>query len=412
MKKNNERLEAKFFQAQENLFSNEVLRDLLTGENGLVELEKLRQERTTKSISFLTGSEFKTFQDNMDATQKTAAMQVLADGTFAQTNPVKIISYVQSNRLASEKIPIGVKNSVRLLKSMGMSNTEIAQELRKMQTDMVNFEENEQANVNLRATEARPQLVANVINAMVAGNTEAFETAIKALEKNDAEKAAEMQKEFIEAGRRRTVSDPDVRSNLVNHVSSAELSFDDVATAVADGTLSNKDIEYFQGEANKIENEEFSETAAFMRGLFELPANYTAIKDTDPNFQKAQIFARLRGKLERELTLARQSGQNYDAFAIATELIAEEGGAITDVENKIKIKSARQAVKFINGFADQLEKIGVETFGDDDFEGAMRFLITQKRTEPRERIPALRSKDIKDINGYIDQLNDGIEASQ
>ena len=412
VKKNNERLEAKFFQAQENLFSNEVLRDLLTGENGLVELEKLRQERTTKSISFLTGSEFKTFQDNMDATQKTAAMQVLADGTFAQTNPVKIISYVQSNRLASEKIPIGVKNSVRLLKSMGMSNTEIAQELRKMQTDMVNFEENEQANVNLRATEARPQLVANVINAMVAGNTEAFETAIKALEKNDPEKAAEMQKEFIEAGRRRTVSDPDVRSNLVNLVSSAELSFDDVATAVADGTLSNKDIEYFQGEANKIENEEFSETAAFMRGLFELPANYTAIKDTDPNFQKAQIFARLRGKLERELTLARQSGQNYDAFAIATELIAEEGGAITDVENKIKIKSARQAVKFINGFADQLEKIGVETFGDDDFEGAMRFLITQKRTEPRERIPALRSKDIKDINGYIDQLNDGIEASQ
>ena len=412
VKKNNERLEAKFFQAQKNLFSNEVLRDLLTGENGLVELEKLRQERTTKSISFLTGSEFKTFQDNMDATQKTAAMQVLADGTFAQTNPVKIISYVQSNRLASEKIPIGVKNSVRLLKSMGMSNTEIAQELRKMQTDMVNFEENEQANVNLRATEARPQLVANVINAMVAGNTEAFETAIKALEKNDPEKAAEMQKEFIEAGRRRTVSDPDVRSNLVNLVSSAELSFDDVATAVADGTLSNKDIEYFQGEANKIENEEFSETAAFMRGLFELPANYTAIKDTDPNFQKAQIFARLRGKLERELTLARQSGQNYDAFAIATELIAEEGGAITDVENKIKIKSARQAVKFINGFADQLEKIGVETFGDDDFEGAMRFLITQKRTEPRERIPALRSKDIKDINGYIDQLNDGIEASQ
>ena len=412
VKKNNERLEAKFFQAQENLFSNEVLRDLLTGENGLVELEKLRQERTTKSISFLTGSEFKTFQDNMDATQKTAAMQVLADGTFAQTNPVKIISYVQSNRLASEKIPIGVKNSVRLLKSMGMSNTEIAQELRKMQTDMVNFEENEQANVNLRATEARPQLVANVINAMVAGNTEAFETAIKALEKNDPEKAAEMQKEFIEAGRRRTVSDPDVRSNLVNLVSSAELSFDDVATAVADGTLSNKDIEYFQGEANKIENEEFSETAAFMRGLFELPANYTAIKDTDPNFQKAQIFARLRGKLERELTLARQSGQNYDAFAIATELIAEEGGAITDVENKIKIKSARQAVKFINGFADQLEKIGVETFGDDDFEGAMRFLITQKRTEPRERIPALRSKNIKDINGYIDQLNDGIEASQ
>ena len=412
VKKNNERLEAKFFQAQENLFSNEVLRDLLTGENGLVELEKLRQERTTKSISFLTGSEFKTFQDNMDATQKTAAMQVLADGTFAQTNPVKIISYVQSNRLASEKIPIGVKNSVRLLKSMGRSNTEIAQELRKMQTDMVNFEENAQANVNLRATEARPQLVANVINAMVAGNTEAFETAIKALEKNDPEKAAEMQKEFIAAGRRRTVSDPAVRSNLVNLVSSAELSFDDVATAVADGTLSNKDIEYFQGEANKIENEEFSETAAFMRGLFELPANYTAIKDTDPNFQKAQIFARLRGKLERELTLARQSGQNYDAFAIATELIAEEGGAITDVENKIKIKSARQAVKFINGFADQLEKIGVETFGDDDFEGAMRFLITQKRTEPRERIPALRSKDIKDINGYIDQLNDGIEASQ
>ena len=118
---------------------------------------------------------------------------------------------------------------------------------------------------------------------MGTGNTEAFKTAIEALRRNNPLEAANLEEKFIEAGRRRTVSDPDVRNNLVNLISSAELSFDDVAAAVANGSLSNKDIEYFQGEANKIENEEFAETAAFMRGLFELPANYTAIKDTDPN---------------------------------------------------------------------------------------------------------------------------------
>jgi hypothetical protein len=250
------------------------------------------------------------------------------------------------------------------------------------------------------------------MNAMVAGNREAFETAIKALEKNDPEKAAEMQKEFMQAGRRRTVSDPDVRNNLVNLISSAELSFDDVAAAVANGTLSNKDIEYFQGEANKIENEEFAETAAFMRGLFELPANYTAIKDTDPNFQKAQIFARLRGKLERRLTEARSTRQNYDAFAIATELIEEEGDAVTGVENKMKVDAGKRTISFLNDLAPELQKIGVGPFEDMDFEGAIRFFISQKNMNPRERIPALRGKEVSTINGFIKQLNDALEVSQ
>ena len=415
VKKENQRLENSFLQAHETIFSIKAISDNLKGQNGLVQIEKLRQGQTNKSVSFLEGSEIKTFQDNMDATQKTAAMQVLADGTFTQTNPVRIISAVQSNKLASEKIPIGVKNSVRLLKSMGMSNTEIAQELRQMQTEMVNFEENEQANANAKAEAALPQLKANVITAMGTGNTKAFKTAIDALRKNDALEAANLEQKFIEAGRRRTVSDPEVRSNLVNLISSAELSFDDVAAAVANGDLSNKDIEYFQGEANKIENEEFSETAAFMRGLFELPANYTAIKDTDPNFQKAQIFARLRGKLERRLTEARQLGQNYDAFAIATELIAEEGGAITDVENKIKINAANNLIASLNGpvLGDELRKAGFDPFEPNDYEGALRFLSSQKALPNDERIPGLRGDDgLRRITGFSKQLIDALEVSQ
>ena len=411
VKKENQRLENSFLQAHETIFSVESIGDLLTGQGGVDAIKRKRQEQTTKSVTFLEGSEIKTFQDGMDATQKTAAMQVLTDATFAQKDPVGIISDVQENRLGG-KTPIGVRNSVQLLKSMGMSNTEIAQELRKMQTDMVNFEENEQANANAKAEAALPQLKADVITAMGTGNTEAFRTAIDALRQNDPLEAANLEQKFIEAGRRRTVSDPDVRSNLVNLISSAELSFDDVAAAVANGDLSNNDIEYFQGEANKIENEEFSETAAFMRGLFELPANYTAIKDTDPNFQKAQIFARLRGKLERALTQARQSGQGYDAFAIASELIEEEGGAITDVENTMKVNAGKRTISMLNNRASELQKIGVEQFEEMDFEGAIRFFISQKQMDPKERIPALRGKDVSTINGFIKQLNDALEVSQ
>ena len=411
VKKNNERLEAEFFQAQKNVFSVTVVSDFLKGEQGLLRLEELRKERTKKSVSFLTGSEFKTFQDNMDATQKTAAMQVLADGTFTQTNPVKIISAVQSNKIASEKIPIAVKNSVRLLKSMGMSNTEIAQELRKMQTEMVNFEENEQNAVNAKAEAALPQLVADVRRAMTEGDDDAFQTAIGALNKNNPDKASEMEKEFAEAGNQRTVSDPKVVNELTRM--GFRLSFGDVDKAIADGALSINDQRKFLDLANKFENEEFAETVKYMRGeLFQLPENYDAISENDANFEKHQIFTRLAGKLERRLTEARLNRVNYDALEIAKELVAEEGIEITGAENKIKIKSARQAVRFINGFEDQLEMIGVEKFGDDDFEGVMRFLIRQKRMEPSERIQALRRKDLKDINGFISQLNDGIQASQ
>ena len=411
VKKNNERQQAQFLQDQETIFSVEAIRDSLKGENGLVQIKTLREERTRKSISFLEGSEIKTFQDNMDATQKTAAMQVLTDATFTQTNPVRIISAVQSNKLASEKIPIGVKNSVRLLKSMGMSNTEIAQELRKMQTDMVNFEENEQAAVNAKAEAALPQLVADVRRAMTAGDEDRFNIAIAALNKNHPDKASEMEKEFADAGNQRTVSDPKVVNELT--LMGFRLSFGDVEKAIQDGALSIKDQGKFNDLANKFENEELAETIRYMRGaLFQLPERYDAISENDANFEKHQIFTRLAGKLERRLTEARLDKVNYDALEIAKEIVAEEGIEITGAENKLKIKSARQTVRFINGFEDQLEKINVEKFGDDDFEGVMRFLITQKRMEPRERIPALRRIDIKDINGYIDQLNDGIEASQ
>ena len=409
--KNNERLETGFLQAHETIFSVEAIGDLLTGQGGVDAIEKKRQEQTTKSVSFLSGSEIKTFQDNMDATQKTAAMQVLTDATFSQKDPVKIISNVQNNRVGGDT-PIGVRNSVQLLKSMGMSNTEIAQELRQMQTEMVNFEENEQANVNAKAEQDFKQLKANVITAMGTGNTEAFETAIEALRINNPLEAANLEEKFIEAGRRRTLSDPDVRSNLVNLISSAELSFDDVATAVADGTLSNKDIEYFQGEANKIENEEFAETANLMRGIFELPANYTAIKDTDPNFDKARIFARLRGRLEQQLTLARKEGTEYNAFEIMNKLIAEEGGAILEAEKTIKVNSANSLIKTLNALSNEFQPIGIEIFELGDFQRAIDFLESQRRLDRSDRIPATKMFEDKDFVGRIQTLRQGLEASQ
>ena len=410
VKKENQRLENSFLQAHETIFSVESIGDLLTGQGGVDAIKRKRQEQTTKSVTFLEGSEIKTFQDGMDATQKTAAMQVLTDATFAQPDPVGIISDVQENRLGG-KTPIGVRNSVQLLKSMGMSNTEIAQELRQMQTEMVNFEENEQAAVNAKAEAALPQLEADVRRAMVAGDDETFKTAIEALNRNNPAKASEMEKEFAEAGNQRTVSDPKVVNELTRM--GFRLSFGDVEKATLAGALSIKDQQKFLNDANKFENEEFAETVKYMRGeLFQLPENYDAISENDANFEKHQIFTRLAGKLERRLTEARLNRVNYDALEIAKELVAEEGIEITGAENKIKIKSARRTVKFINGFEDELEKINVEKFEDDDFEGVMRFLITQKRMEPRERIPALRSKDRRFIDGFISQLNDGIEASQ
>ena len=411
VKKENQRLENSFLQAHETIFSVESIGDLLTGQGGVDAIKRKRQEQTTKSVTFLEGSEIKTFQDNMDATQKTAAMQVLTDATFAQKDPVKIISNVQKNTVGGET-PIGVRNSVQLLKSMGMSNTEIAQELRKRQTEIVNFEENEQAAVNAKAEQDFKQLKANVITAMGTGNTEAFETAIEALRINNPLEAANLEQKFIEAGRRRTVSDPDVRSSLVNLISSAELSFDDVATAVADGTLSNKDIEYFQGEANKIENEEFSETANLMRGIFELPANYTAIKDTDPNFDKARIFARLRGRLEQQLTLARKEGTEYNAFEIMNKLIAEEGGAILEAEKTIKVNSANSLIKTLNALSNEFQPIGIEIFELGDFQRAIDFLESQRRLDRSDRIPATKMFEDKDFVGRIQTLKQGLEASQ
>ena len=92
--------------------------------------------------------------------------------------------------------------------------------------------------------------------------------------------------------------------------------------------------------------------------------------------------------------------------------MTEEGDAITDVENTMKLNSGKRTIEFLNNLAPELQKIGVEQFEEMDFEGAIRFFISQKQMDPRERIPALRGKDVSTINGFIKQLNDALEVSQ
>ena len=405
VKQENEKLETSFRSNHNETYNVSSVAGIINGKGGADILEKKRKDETTKSISFLTGAELKTFQDNMDKVDKSAALQVLTDGTFGADDPIQVIKDVQAGKTSG--LSDGMQLSVKILRKQGMSDTDIAQELRKRRTEQINFEESEEDNKNSAAETSEDQAIGAAMRAMLIGDTDAFETEVAIIDRTNPEKAAELTTKYTEAGERRTQSDPDSVAFLRDK--GTNISFGDVADHF--DKLSNKDRKFYSEQAQKYEDDEYAAAANWLKGAMNIPEDIQIISEDDVNYKRYQLFSRLKGELERRLTQARKEGRNFDSIAEAETLLRENDVFLADEVKRRTISSANDIIRSMNVTGAPFD--GYSEIEENDFGRAIFFIDGLLSIKHKKRPYGFARDDLKNaLIGYKEKLKLAQEASQ
>lgn len=400
VKQENQKLESSFRVNHAQNYSESTISPALELPNGLEIIKNKREDEIKKASSFLVGAEMNTFLDGMVATNEAAALQVLTDKTFAGPSPVKIIKKVQQNQLAD--LDVGIQNSVKLLKAGGMSNSDIAQELRERRTEQLEFLENEQQGMNDNAEKDEAKITASAMEHMASGDTEAFNNSISLLKITDPVKAQELQDKFDEAGGRRTQSDPDVVTTLTKLGSN--ITFSDVAKNIEN--LSNADLDKFRKRAATFEDAEMKRALSVLRGELELPVEIQALSSDDKNYKRVQLLSKIRGRLEARFDKAQKEGLPFDGQAIADELMTELGQEFDDAIVGATIRSGEQVISRLNELQDN------QVFTEQDFNGALTY-YQQLLQNPDQIPPKMRRKKGKKPRNFIQsQIKSLTEAKE
>jgi len=383
VKKNNEKVEASFRASHSDIFSPNEIAQILKQPDGIGKLETLRKDQLARAVTFLGGTSLDTFIKGMDSQEKQAAETVLTDGVFQGDNPVEDIKLIQSG--STRGFSDGMKNAVKILRDQGVSDTDIAAALRTERNARLKDIEAEEEAKEEGAKETEGVQIGAAMRAMSDGDAEAFDAAITIIDRTDPPKAAELRQKFLEAGRRRTTSDPDVVEAL--NRKGTDISFGDVALVF--DQLSNKDRKSFTDKAVKYENDEYQAAVNFMRGELKIPVDIQAIAEDDDNYRKVQLFASLKGQLERELTQARKDGVNIDSFAIAERLLLDNNQEFSDIVQKQLVKAGNDIIKQYNILRGSDDTMFPE-IEQNDFDSAIRIFENMALLDTKDLPPKMK----------------------
>ena len=405
VKKQDEQLEFSARDAHQKTFTVPKIGALLETADGNKAIDGLRAVELSKMSPHLSGSEVKTFLDNMDKTIKDAAKKIVADGTFATDRPTNTIGLISQGKVTN--LPLAVRNGIKELRDQGMSFTDIGKALREERNAQIDFADAEQKLANDQSQRNEPGAIALVRKSMASGNRGEFDANIKVLAGINPEKAQELTDEFNNAGRIRTVSDPEIKKVVQNLAAADDLSFDDI-DKYAPG-LNLKD----QKELNDLIDSQESEELAAAKDIlsaFDLPLTYTAISDNDPNFEKAQIARRGKSELTRRFQEAKNKGLDFDGIAIADTIAKNISEDFKTVEIKLKKQAADKKITNVNEIQNDLKQAGrsFTIFENNDYEGVIDYLKGQKNLRPNQRDPGIPTQNdaidsqIKTIRTYLE----------
>ena len=405
--KQNEKLEFSARDAHQKSFTVTRIGALLETADGNTSIDALRGSELSKMSPYLTGSGIKTFLDNMDSAIKDAATKTVADGTFATDRPTYNIGMISQGKLTN--LPLAVQNGIKELRDQGMSFTDIGKSLREERNAQIDFSDAEQKLTNDQAKNNEPGAIALVRKSMAIGDNIGFEREIALLRGINPEKAQELEDKYNDAGRIRTVSDPEIKKIVQNLAAADDLSFDDI-DKYADG-LTLKE----QKELNDLVDSQESQELAAAKDIlsaFDLPPTYTVIKENDENFDKAQIARKGKAELTRRFQDAKSKGLDFDGIAIAQVIEKNISKDFKIVEIKLKKQAADKKISNVNQIQNDLKNADrpFTIFANDDYDGVINYLNEQKILRPNQRDPGIpRQNDainaqIKTIRTYLEAL--------
>jgi len=141
-----------------------------------------------------------------------------------------------------------------------------------------------------------------------------------------------------------------------------------------------------------------------------LPPTYTAIKENDENFEKAQIARRGKAELTRRFQEAKNKGLDFDGIAIADTIAKNISKDFKTVEIKLKKQAADKKITNVNEIQNDLKQAGrsFKIFENNDYEGVIDYLKGQKILRPNQRDPGIPTQNdaidsqIKTIRTYLE----------
>ena len=329
-----------------------------------------------------------------------AANRVLIDSVLLGESPRYAITAIGRGQV--DGLDMATQNAVATLRGQGLSFSDIAQEVRDRRIDELQYVEAENDSRDKNSEKLEDSHVAKAMEAMIEGDISSANSYILLVKTSNPVLAATLQKEWIEAGERRTTSNPDV-INALDQLQS-NISYPDVANAF--DQLNKADREKYYKRAEVYQREEVKTALTFMKGALLLPANIDAINDADPNFEKVNIFRKLAGELAMEAASAKSLNVDFDAREVSMRLLEGVVEDLNEADKRMKITSGNLVIDKLSGQGNYDLQAG-------DFQKALEVITTiiaAKEARNNNAIPSnLRSLNLQMLRNLKKSLMEAMQ---
>ena len=362
----------------------------------LIQMEKLERLQQYAGLG-MTPSQIKTAADNFDKVRIDAAMQVMVDQAF--TGKVgEFVTAIQAGNVNALRGNNGLYNSVTYLHSIGMSFRDIAAELQQREMAEINYQEALDRENNAIAERNETQFTGDATRAMLEGDDGAFAVAIEGIGKTDRAKAAELQKEYAEAGNDRLTSD----SKAIDFLDGKGimLSYADLYGQLL--KLSDADKKKYSDIVKTYESDEFTAAKTIIAGQMKISVRIQDMAAEDKNLARHGIFRQIIGELQLRKVMAARNNENFDAIEVGNALVKQmftEHQVIEFQEDKNSARSILGAVNVneLKGTDNQLDP--------NDFAAAQTYFESVLTSlKDGDRVGRFKPSDIQLVEMYINAM--------
>ena len=362
----------------------------------LVQMEKLERLQQYAGAG-MTASQMTAAANNFDKVRQEKALKVLVDQAF--TGKVgELVPVIQAGNVDKLRDNNGVYNSVTYLHSIGMSFRDIAAELQQREMAEINYQEALDRENNAIAEKNETQFTGDATRAMLEGDDAAFAVAIEGIEKTDRKKAADLQKEYAEAGNDRLTSD----SKAIDFLDGKGimLSYADLYGQLLN--LSDADKKKYSGIVKTLESDEFTAAKTIIAGQMKISVRIQDMAADDKNLARHGIFRQIIGELQLQKVMAARNNENFDAIKVGNTLVKQmftEHQVIEFQEDKNSARSILGAVNVneLKGTDNQLDP--------NDFAAAQTYFESVLTSlKDGDRVGRFKPNDIQLVEMYINAM--------
>lgn len=251
-------------------------------------------------------------------------------------------------------LPTGVEQVDKYLANMSLEDrADLADDIRDNRKDNLLAEEREQEIFNQKRKEAIKEFDVKFLELEAnSAPYEEFVRLIEEAEKVDRVYAAEKKIEYIrpEGGLRMLRPPPETTDAGNDFLTLKRMrgnySFEDLNSYAFRTQLSVDDKRQYTNDVIAAEQKEIKDAVAYARAELDLPAGFENSKFSEQSsyYERSQIISRVQNRLNNEFTRARAKGEDFDAIAVADQLLREEQEKIKVIVTEVFKESADKAL--------------------------------------------------------------------